>query len=435
MQRSVLTGMPLDRVRASVATLDSLYLREVRRLGYVAPSAGYTEKPEEVLGGYVMQSKPGLYRYVIVCDFKSLYPSIIRTFNIDPVTLVPGCRKKESDAKTVVAPNGACFDGTKEAILPRIITRLWHQRDLAKAAHNMTASYAIKIHMNSIYGVLGNPNCRFYSFPMANAITHFGQSLIRRAGDIVRKKGYEVIYGDTDSIFIDLAVDSYDDAAKAGVGIQEMVNRELTAYIKDTYHRKNNLELEFEKVYERFLMPYARSKEAGAKKRYAGLLVKRKGGKLEKDIDITGLEFVRRDWTELSRVFQYALLEKVFSDEDPGDYIRQFAKDLKEGRHDGLLVYRKAIRKSADAYTKTTPPHVKAARIFLDKAGKLDSNVIAYVVTTAGPEPVEYRTHPYDYQHYLEKQLKPIADAILVFFGRTFDGLVEGKAQSSLFDF
>ncbi|MEK6867267.1 MAG: 3'-5' exonuclease, partial [Nanoarchaeota archaeon] len=145
IQRSMLTGMQIDRVNASIASLDSLYLREARKRGYVCQGSAYSEGEERIKGGFVRESMPGIYDYIIVCDFKSLYPSIIRTYNIDPLSF-------QKDG-TIVAPNGAKFRN-EDGILPLLIQRLWEQRDEAKKKKDAVASYAIKITMNSFYGVL-----------------------------------------------------------------------------------------------------------------------------------------------------------------------------------------------------------------------------------------------------------------------------------------
>ncbi|MEK6816181.1 MAG: DNA polymerase II, partial [Nanoarchaeota archaeon] len=91
----------------------------------------------------------------------------------------------------------------------------------------------------------------------------------------------------------------------------------------------------------------------------------------------------------------------------------------------------KSIRKELDDYTKTTPPHVKAAR----KLGKVDGNVIEYVMTSDGPEPIQKISHPIDYEHYIDKQIKPIAESILVFFNKNFDDVIKKKGQTSLSSF
>ena len=161
----------MERVKGSVASLDAVYLPLLHKKGFIANSSGYAGEEERIKGGFVMESKPGLYEYILVLDFKSLYPSMIRTFNIDPLSYVPKPLEKEKK-DLIKAPNGAYFRN-ENGILPEILEELWRQRDLAKKAKNTHASFAIKILMNSFFGVLANPNCRFHSLEIANAITHF----------------------------------------------------------------------------------------------------------------------------------------------------------------------------------------------------------------------------------------------------------------------
>src|SRR3989338_8194804 len=235
IQRSMLTGMQIDRVNASIASLDSLYIREARKRGYVCQGSAYSEGEERIKGGFVRESMPGIYDYIIVCDFKSLYPSIIRSFNVDPLSF-------QKDG-TIIAPNGAQFRN-EDGILPKLIQRLWEQRDEAKKRKDAVASYAIKIIMNSFYGVLASPMCRFYSHAMAGAITGWGQEIVKEAAAEVEKKGYTVIYGDTDSIFIETKKDDYKDACKIGAEIAEHISHYFQKKIREQYGRKSFLELE-----------------------------------------------------------------------------------------------------------------------------------------------------------------------------------------------
>jgi DNA polymerase-2 len=418
IKRSMLTGMQIDRVSASIASLDSLYLRETKKRGYVCNSSGFAEREERIKGGFVRESTPGIYDYIIVCDFKSLYPSIIKTFNVDPLSF-------QKDG-TVVAPNGAKFRN-EEGILPKLIHTLWQQRDAAKKKKDAVASYAIKITMNSFYGVLASPMCRFYSPEMAGAITSWGQMIVKESAEQVEKIGYPVIYGDTDSIFVETKAENYAAAHKIGEFIAESINHYFEKKIKEEYQRKSYLELEFEKVYSRFIMPKIRGTDIGAKKRYAGML---SDGKTE-HLNIVGLETVRRDWTECAKEFQMTLLKRIFAKQEVAPYIKKFVEEVKTGKHDALLVYKKALGKEVGEYTKTTPPHVKAARML----EKIDSNIIEYYITVNGPEPVQKLKSKIDYDHYIEKQLKPIADSILVFFNQAFDDVVSGKRQKSLFEY
>ncbi len=430
IQRSMLTGMQLDRVNASVASLDFVYLSEARKRKLVTASSGYGEREERIKGGFVMESKPGIYEYILVLDFKSLYPSIIRTFNIDPQTFVDKKRmkefKKDGLSELIIAPNGAAF--LREAgILPDLIQRLWAQRDKAKKEKNKMASNAIKILMNSFFGVLANPACRFYNLDIANAITHFGQHIIKLTAKKIEERGYTVIYGDTDSIFVLSGEKDVAGADRVGNELYRYINAFYDDYVKKEHGQKSFLELEFEKIYKKFLMPRIRGAEEGAKKRYAGLVVK-DGREV---MDFVGLEVVRRDWTGLAKKFQSELLEKIFKGEDVTSYVRTLVNEVRKGKHNDLLIYRKAIRKGIAEYTKTTPPHVKAAR----QLERIEGDIIEYYMTVNGPEPVQKRKSAIDYEHYVEKQLKPIADSILSFQHLSFEDIVANHKQKNLFEY
>ena len=98
---------------------------------------------------------------------------------------------------------------------------------------------------------------------------------------------------------------------------------------------------------------------------------------------------------------------------------------------DDLLVYKKAIRKGVSEYTKTTPPHIKAAR----KLGREQPGIIEYLMTANGPEPLQKLTSSIDYGHYIEKQIKPIADSVLSFQDKSFDDFLSNHKQTSLSSF
>jgi DNA polymerase II len=415
-ERTLITGLLLDEIRGAIASFDQLYLRELHMKRTVYYSVPRRERTSRIKGGYVMESKPGLYENVLVLDFKSLYPSIIATFNIDPMT--------HDDNGTIKAPNNAKFIKEPDGILPQIIMRLSKMRDEAKKENNKTASFALKTTMNSLFGVLANPQCRFYSLDVANAITYFGQHLIQECAKLVEMEGHKVIYGDTDSLFVYIGGTDEKHASTRGHHIAETLNKKLDKEIEEKYGRKSMLVLQFEKHYTMFWMPTIRGGEEGSKKRYAGLLA-------NGEISIVGLEYVRRDWTQCAREFQYHLLEKLFRQEEHSEFIRKYVDDLRKGKHDDKLIYRKSLRKGVDEYTKTTPPHVKAAR----KLDRIDNRIIEYVMTKDGPEPIEKVTSELDYDHYIDKQIKPLANAILSTIGQSFDDIIKNSTQKTLFGY
>ena len=468
VERSRLTGLPPERMGASIAAFDFLYLAELGRRGVVAPTIGARglrqgaggdaeaegdevedagpAEPEGTSGGAVLEPRPGVYENVLVFDFRSLYPSLIRTFGIDPLNYLPspqsgpvagvgpelGSPWGEKDGHPIVAPNGAAFrrdrehGGTAEpGILPALLDELFPRREAARLRGDRVASYAVKILMNSFYGVLATPACRFYNPQISNAITGFGREVLGWSRDRIESWGNAVLYGDTDSLFV--RSDRSDPAAAQAFG-KELVgrlNRALAEWIGERWQLESKLEMQLERLYLRLLLPSTRGGGRGAAKRYVGLI--EEDG--ERRTVFTGMEVVRRDWTELARTVQRELYERLFSDRPIEEYLRGVLADLRAGGLDELLVYHKGLRKAPSEYTATTPPHVRAAR---QMAGPLP-DVIAYVVTVAGPEPAGEVRHDLDYGHYVEKQLRPVAEPVLELVGQSFDVLTGQGHQLGLF--
>ena len=417
--RSQLTGLELDRMGGSVAAFVNLYLPKLHRAGYVAPNRpkdGGLASP----GGYVMNSKPGLYEHVLVLDFKSLYPSIIRTFKIDPLGLVEGL---QSPDLAIEGYRGAKFS-RQQHFLPDIITSLWKQRDEAKKNQDAARSQAIKILMNSFYGVLGSGGCPFYDTRLASSITMRGHDIMQTTAKWIEQAGYQVIYGDTDSTFVWLDGQySQQQAKQIGESLAKDINQKWQQNIHDEHQLTCELEIEFESHFSQFLMPTIRGSELGSKKRYAGLKTSKDG----EELIFKGLETVRSDWTQLAKGFQLNLYQMVFAKQNVKEYLLQIVQDTRLGKFDEQLVYRKRIRRKLAQYVKNVPPHVKAARL-ADKQNEAlgkplkyqHKGWISYVITVNGPEPVEYLTSQIDYEHYVDKQIKPIAEGILPFINVSF---------------
>jgi DNA polymerase-2 len=295
LERASVTGLAADRSGGSVAAFEHAYIPLMHRLGRVAPNIGDVPGADSP-GGFVMDSRSGLYDSVLVLDYKSLYPSIIRTFLIDPVGLVAGLEEPEKD--TVPGFRGARFSRTQHC-LPGIVTRVWQGRDAAKRERNAPLSQALKIIMNSMYGVLGTTACRFFDSRLASSITMRGHEIMHRTRELIEAQGYQVIYGDTDSTFVWLGrAHADDEAERIGRALVDHVNAWWRTHLQEELKLESALELEYETHFRRFLMPTVRGSEEGSKKRYAGL-VRRKDG--SDDLVFKGLETVRTDWTPLRR--------------------------------------------------------------------------------------------------------------------------------------
>ncbi|MEM9865285.1 MAG: DNA polymerase II, partial [Myxococcota bacterium] len=371
VERQSLTGLPMGRQGGSVAAFDNLYLPRLHREGVVAPDVGDSDEVVTSPGGYVLDSQPGLYRNVLVLDFKSLYPSIIRTFAIDPLGLAfPG-------VDPIPGFEGGTFSRDRH-LLPAILERLWSARDDAKKRGDAARSRVLKILMNSFYGVLGTPGCRFFSPKLASSITLRGHAILMDSRRFIEERGLSVIYGDTDSLFVWVG-DDEPDASRVGRELAHALNGYWRERLDEELRIASHLEVEFETHYVRFLMPTMRGSEKGSKKRYAGLVLNGEG---EAQVVVKGLEAARTDWTGLARRMQRQLLRRVFQDRPWRDWLRQLVSDVRAGRLDDELVYRRRLRRSLDDYTKNAPPHVQAAR----KLGR-PVREIRYVMSSRGPEP------------------------------------------------
>jgi DNA polymerase-2 len=410
--RATLTGLTMDRMPGSIAAFEFLYLPRLHRRGFVAPDVQERPEANPNPGGYVLDSSPGLYDNVLVFDFKSLYPSIIRTFHIDPLAL------HQPGENPIPGFHGGTFS-RDETILGGLIETLWAAREQAKCEKDQSLNLATKILMNAFYGVLGTPACRFYSPKLASSITRRSHEILTRTKGRIEAAGHPVIYGDTDSLFVALGAGfTEEEALTIGRSLAPAINTWWAETVRAEFGIESFLELQFETCYLKFLMPTIRGSSVGTKKRYAGL---RREGDGSLGVTFRGLESVRTDWTPLARQFQRELYRRVFTDEPWEAYVFETARDLLAGKLDDLLVYRKRLRKEMEDYTKNVPPQVQAAR----KLKNFRGSVIHYVITLHGPEPVQQRRSPIDYAHYLNNQLAPVADAILAFCGTSFEKITD----------
>lgn len=428
IERAKLTGLELGRVGASVAAFNNLYLPHLHRAGYVAPSKPISDGIESP-GGYVMDSVPGLYRHILVLDFKSLYPSIIRTFLIDPKGLVEGLSLSSNQdlssgqelRKTVPGFLGAEFSRDKP-ILPMLIKNLSEQREQAKLNQNAPLSQAIKIIMNSLYGVLGSRGCVFHDARLASSITMRGHEIMKQTRRWIEAEGYEVIYGDTDSTFVWLG-DDFEQAKvqQTGKALAQKVNQLWVDKLSSEFELESFLELEFETHFEQFFMPTLRGSVEGSKKRYVGTKRNSLG---HSELIFKGMEQVRSDWSPLARRIQYELYERLFQQQDIESYLREIVDKLNRGDLDKELVFTKQLRRDLDEYTAKSAPHLKAARKICDVTGDPQYGKrgarIEYVMTLNGAEPVQNTTALMDYHYYLSRQLEPIAEPILSILKTTF---------------
>ncbi len=407
VKRTRLSGMLLDQVGMSTASLDHYMLPRLHERKFAAPNVGDVGEVRAAAGGYVIHPAAGLYEDVIVLDFQSLYPSIIRTFCIDPLS----CAEHAIDP--LVTPTGHVFSRSRH-LLPAFIEFLMNERARAREEKNTTLAQAVKILMNSFYGVMGSAGSRLYHPSLADAITGTGQWLFTESRKWIEEQGHEVLYGDTDSLFVRAGTD-VSDVPAFGMAMGEALTEQWRKRLRNEFQIESQLQLDYRKHYKRFLIPAARGGiEWGAKKRYAGLVEKEDGD----EVEFTGLEVVRSDWTSLAREFQVDLYTRIFRNEPVDEFIRNFVARVREGAFDDKLVYRKRLHKPPEEYGPSPPPYVRAALMLKKRIRE-----VRYVMTLKGPVPVEHNPVSPDYEHYISRQIQPVADSILEVIGTSFDAI------------
>jgi DNA polymerase-2 len=440
-RRAALTGVSLEQAWTSIPAFERIYDAELRRRRITRPDKR-GEIDASAPGGTVLPATAGMFEDVWVFDFRSLYPSVMRTFSVDPLALARAERAPAPD--DLVAPNGARFSRSG-AILPAILAEYAEARAAAQAASDETAAYVYKILQNSFYGVLGAPRCRYARAELAAAITGYGRRFLLFAEAWFTARGYPVLYGDTDSVFV-RAGGARGRAGEAlvreGARLAAALTEELAASIAEVERVPSYLHLRCEKVYRRLFIPRIRKADGasadgefegerrGRGKGYAGLRADVDG---EEALEIRGMEAARSDFTPLARAFQRDLLAQVFAgvtDAEIERLCRERTAALFRGRLDGALVYRKVLRRNADEYDVETP-QVRAARQLGWGARR---GAVEYVMTTAGAEPVTMRSGaPLDYLHYRSRQLLPIARSIAEAVGGSAERWLGDGRQLTLF--
>ncbi|AHC16189.1 DNA polymerase domain-containing protein [Salinispira pacifica] len=451
-QRSRLCGTSLSRSWASIHSFEQLYINRLHRMGIAAADED-SERLEmnESPGGTIIFPRSGTARRVLVLDFKGLYPSIIRTFQVDPLAhaqwrcagaALPQGYASWSEhlpdtSPWIISPNGAGFSRTG-GILPELLDRFYEYREKAKKAGDANAAYAYKILANSFYGVLGSPGCRFAGSDLATSITGFAREILYWSRDRAEEHGFQVIYGDTDSLFLIPPEDTADSELEPrGSSFARWLNTELADFIREEYGLVSRLEIEFESIFAPLFIPPLKSVSGqelrdmlesagldapqGRAKSYAGIAHEPAAfPSPDARLVIKGMEAVRRDWTGLARRVQEDVLKLIFSSasrEAILGYIQSTVEGMEKQENYQQLIISRRLSKPASGYRESAPPHVRAARIAEDRIQPdRPLKKIRYVMTGEGPRPVfpgENIPLPVpDKQWYIQKQILPVLESI-----------------------
>ena len=199
----------------------------------------------------------------------------------------------------------------------------------------------------------------------------------------------------------------------------------------ERFRVESKCRIEFRERFLKVFFPPSRIGTGAAKKKYAALAAD-PGGATR--LALSGMEAVRGDSTRLARDFQRELLERLFAGsgyDDISKWIKSLIARLRARDLDASLIYRKRLSKDVKEYAKSAPPHIRAARMLGADAAR-GLREVSYVHTKGGPVPVQLAPSDIDYQHYVDKQIGPLADGVLFVFDKSFKDVVEGR-QLALF--
>ncbi len=437
---SRLTGqVPGDVCRMTYGQLvESYAMRMASEMSIIIPNRPTREAIEErrkinaFVGAFVVEPKPGLHENIAVFDFRSLYPSIIISHNIDPETIMCSCCKKTK--KNQVPGTDYYFCTKKTGFIPKVLNDLIDKRVRIKKKMKTilqgtgeytdlyAQQYALKTVSNAFYGYLGFSGSRWYRRECGESVTAYGRYYIHKVIDLAETHGFEVVYGDTDSVFLKL-IDPASDITPAAKKYLKDVNSKLPGI----------MELEFEGTFRRGIFVRKKTGTGGAKKRYA--LIDEKGS-----LTIRGFEKVRRDWSKLAKDTQEKVLKLVLTDkvDEAVSYVKDIVERLKTGKVplEELGIYT-SVKRELKNYEQIGP-HVAAAKKAEKKGIKIAPGQTIQYIITSGPGSISDRAYliqfakGYDKDYYIKKQVVPAAMRALSVFGITEDELTGSGKQTGL---
>ncbi len=419
-QLSNLSALPPDQVLAAAVgfRVDSYLIMEAHRLGELIPAR------EELniipyKGAIVLEPSVGLHDSVAVLDFSAMYPSLMVKYNISPDTLV----EKAGEDIFEVPEVGHHFRRNPPGFYKIVLSQLIASRQAAKREAAKTPrgtpehkilkarEKATKVITNATYGYAGWAGSRWYSREVAESAAALGRDTINKSIDIAKTLGLKVLYGDTDSLFV------------------EYKEKLVDQFVKEI-DKKLGLEINLGQLYKRILF-------TEAKKKYAGLLD-------DGELDVVGMEAIRGDWSNLARNVQNEVLRLVLEDANPTrakSYVINLTKDLKSAKvPKSSLVIWKTLTKRPDEY-EVNAPHVEVARKMAKEGWPVTvGDKVGFIITNR-PGKLYQKAEPHfrvsmdhvDYDYYIHNQIIPAAARVLTVFGIGEEDLLgTGRGQVSL---
>jgi len=416
----------------------SMMYREHRKRGYLIPRADdilrikgttVTEaviKGKKYKGAIVIEPIPGVHFGVSVLDFMSMYPSVIKRWNLGYETVL--CSHQECKGNTVPdTPHWVCAKRRSlESILIGSLRDLrvkWYKSKSKDGSLSPSVrswyrviSDALKVMLNASYGVFGNENFALYCPPVAEATAAIGRHAITQTIEKAKSLGLEVFYGDTDSIFL---------GTPSAEKLESLI---------DWSRSSLGMELEVDKSY-RYLALSSR------KKNYLGVYP-------DGSVDIKGLtgkkrhvpNFLKRAFYEMIDALSQVRSVEEFeiAKEKTKNAVRACYLKLRNQQYSlEDLAFTIMISRAPESYTKTTPQHVKAAKLLQARGIEVrPGDLIAFVKVRGDPGVKPVRLNPSwqeidldKYLEYIKSTFEQVLDALEI----DFNELVGGTRLESFF--
>ncbi|KAJ2926264.1 hypothetical protein H1R20_g10824, partial [Candolleomyces eurysporus] len=378
-------------------------------------------KRDKYKGGLVFEPKRGLWdTYILVMDFNSLYPSIIQEYNIDFTTVDQTDEEVTGEDKVPEPPSPDVAQG----VLPRLIATLVNRRRQVKGLMKDKSTtpakmlqydikqQALKLTANSMYGCLGFEYSRFYARPLAALVTYKGREILTHTRELAESLNLDVIYGDTDSVFVNSGVTDLAEALKISAMFKKAVN--------DRYRL---LEIDLDGVFQRLLLLQ--------KKKYAAMKVE---DGTRASMEVKGLDMKRREYCALSKNVSQYVLERILSGDNTEDavesiheYLTTVSQNVRSGQTklDDFIINKRLGKNPEDYPDAKSQPHVQVAlRMKAKGLTARTGTVVQYIFCLAQGEEstktaqADRARHPeeikrsegqlkIDYEFYLANQILP----------------------------
>jgi len=382
-----------------------------------------------IQGAYVAEPRPGIYKDIIVLDFTSLYPSVITTHNISLDSL----RREPKSSLNINPENDNLWFSKKEGYITKILSELIlmrkkYKKELKNSEGDLLLAAKVgmlKILANSFYGYLAFYGARWYCLECASSTTAFCRYYIKKVISETKDKGFDVIYSDTDSVFLTLGSKTKDSA----FDFLDETNKNLPGI----------MELDYEGYYPQGLFVLSKSGVGGAKKRYS--LLKEDG-----TMKIVGFELVRRNTSPIVKEVQKEVLNLILKENSPDKalkYVKNILDKIKSKQisNDEMIITTK-ISKPLDQYS-AVGPHVVVARSMEAKGNKIKpGSIVKYIIKSGegiirekASLPEEVDAGDYDSDYYINNQIIPAVEQILRVCGYEKDQILGKGVQKGLGSF